>query len=266
MCIRDRVKHLSNAALDKLEDSASIGKQNKKLAFTTNSYVVAPLFFRGGDIGKLSVCTTINNLCASGAAPVAISLGLIAEEGLPFSVLEKVISSVKEASAEAKVRVVAGDTRVLEKDSIDKLMINTSAVGVAIPGLRVSLNRVRAGDVVLVSGSVGNHGVAVACEREGLEFEKGVASDVAPLNMLVEELVRSGVSLRCLKDATRGGLAAALSRIAGASGVEIEIDRYLIPVRPEVEEICEMLGYDPLYVPNAGVMAVSYTHLTLPTN
>ncbi len=250
------VKHLSNPALDRLEDSASIVKRGRKIMFTTNTYVVSPLFFRGGDIGRLCVCTTVNNLSASGATPVAISLGLVIEEGLPISILEKVVLSVRNAASEAGVMVVAGDVRVVEKGSTDRLFVSTSGLGVATPGIRVGADRARPGDVVLVSGTIGNHGIAVMCEREGLEFKNTVASDVAPLGSLVRALAGSGVSVRCLKDATRGGLAAALNRIATASGVEIEIDHYLIPVRPEVESVCEMLGLDALSVANAGVMVV----------
>lgn len=248
------LKNLSNPVLDALGDSAILPRQTGRIMFTTDTFVVRPLFFAGGDIGRLAVCGTVNNLLVSGARPLAISLSLVIEEGLPLSTLQKIILSVKQAAAEAKVRVVTGDTKVVEKGTTHMLFINTAGLGVAVGRLRVGLGLAKPGDAVLVSGQVGNHGIAVICAREGLKFATHVTSDVAPLTTLVSKLLKNRVAIRAMKDPTRGGLAAALNEIAGRSRVQIEIDQAAIPIAPEIEDSCEMLSLDPLYVASEGVM------------
>ncbi len=246
------LKNLSSPELDKLEDCATLPRHSGRMVFTTDTFVAGPLFFGGGDIGRLAVCGTVNNLSASGAKPLAMSLGLVLEEGLPVSTLADVLTSVSKTSEEAGIQVVTGDTRVVEKNRIDGLLINTTGLGVAFPRIRASLDRAKPGDAVLVSGTLGDHGITVLCEREGLRFDAMPRSDVAPIAPLVAGLVESKVAIRCMKDPTRGGLAAALNRIALASKMQIDLDVKKLPVRPEVRDACDMLGLDPIGLPNQG--------------
>lgn len=228
--------------------------QGGRLAFTTDSYVVKPLFFPGGDIGSLSVHGTVNDLAMSGARPLYLSLGLILEEGLPMEVLERVIESVGRAARDCGVLVVTGDTKVVERGKGDGIFINTSGVGVIDEGLSIEPASVRPGDAVLVSGDLGRHGIAIMAAREGIEFETSIESDSAPLARMVRALLAEGVRPTCLRDLTRGGLAAALNEIASGSGHGIAIDEGAVPVLGEVRGACEMLGLDPLYVANEGRM------------
>ncbi|UCC60293.1 MAG: hydrogenase expression/formation protein HypE [Dehalococcoidia bacterium] len=240
-----------NEFLGKLDDSAVLELEGR-LAFTTDSYVVSPIFFPGGDIGKLAVCGTVNDLAMSGAVPKYLSISLIIEEGLPISDLRLIMTSIKKAAEEAGVQVVTGDTKVVDKGSADQLFINTTGVGMIAQGVDISGSNARPGDKVILSGSIGDHGIAVISQREGLRFSSPVESDCAPLNRLVAEMLGSGVEIRCLRDPTRGGLASTLNELAVSSHVGIEITEDSIPVRESVQAACELLGFDPLYVANEG--------------
>ena len=245
------VSSLSNPVLTQLDDSAVIEPVGR-LAFTTDSYVVQPIFFPGGDIGKLAVCGTVNDLAMVGATPLYLSLAFIIEEGLLLSDLEKVVSSIKESTTEAGVTVITGDTKVVNRGTADKLFINTAGIGTVPAGLNVSGHNVRPGDILILSGTVGDHGIAVLSQREGVNFATKLKSDCAPLNGLVTEMLAVSDNIHCLRDPTRGGLATTLNEIAEQSGVSIRIDEDKIPVREEVASACEMLGLDPLYVANEG--------------
>ena len=251
------VSTLGNPTLNKLDDSAVFElSSGGRLAFTTDSYVVSPIFFPGGDIGKLAVCGTVNDLSMSGAIPLYLSLSFIIEEGLLIAELEKIVNSVRQAADEAGVKIVAGDTKVVNQGDADKLFINTSGVGIVPPGVDISGANAKPGDKVIVSGTLGDHGIAIMSQREGLSFSTTLQSDCAPLNLLVAEMLQESSSVNCLRDPTRGGLATSLNEIAKQSGVGIEIEEKLIPVRDEVRGACELLGFDPLYIANEGKLIV----------
>jgi len=241
-----------NPALARLNDQAIVNVNGTRLAFTTDSFVVKPLFFPGGDIGSLAVHGTINDLAVGGAKPLFLSVAFIIEEGLPIEILRKVAASLQRAAKQAGVWVVTGDTKVVEKGSGDGLFINTSGIGIVNPGVELSADQALPGDKVLVSGSLGDHGIAILALREGLEFETTIESDSAPLHTLVESLLQTGAVFRCFRDPTRGGLSSTLNEIAQQSHVGIELEERVIPVREEVRGACEMLGLDPLYVANEG--------------
>jgi hydrogenase expression/formation protein HypE len=245
---------LDNEFLRQMADSTVIQSptSNLRLAISTDSFVVRPLFFPGGDIGSLAVHGTVNDVAMSGARPLWLTAGFILEEGLEMDVLERVVRSMAEAAREAGVLVVAGDTKVVERGHGDGVYINTAGVGVVIEGVNVGPNLAQPGDVVLLSGTLGDHGIAVLSQREGLAFETGLVSDSASLNKLVEDLLAAAPHTHCLRDATRGGLAAALNELAETSQVGIEIEEATVPVRPAVAAACEMLGFDPLTVANEG--------------
>jgi len=232
------------------------GEDGRRLVFTADAFVVDPIFFPGGDIGKLAVCGTVNDLAAAGARPIALSASFILEEGLPISELERVVDSMAAAAREAGVRVICGDTKVVPRGKADKVYISTSGVGEVPEGVSVSGIAAQPGDVVLVSGPVGDHGLAVLSRREGLEFESPIMSDCAPLNRLVAAVLAAAPELHVLRDPTRGGLATALNEIARQSRVDMEIQEGSVPVRPAVAVACELLGLDPLYVANEGKMIV----------
>ncbi len=240
-----------NAFLDKLDDSA-VFELKGRLAFTTDSYVVNPIFFPGGDIGKLAVCGTVNDLSMMGAVPKYLSMALIIEEGLLIADLKRVMGSIRKAAQEAGVKIVTGDTKVVNKGSADKLFINSAGVGIIPSKVDISGSNARVGDKVILSGSIGDHGIAVISQREGLQFTSSVKSDCAPLNKLVAEMLDSGVEIRCLRDPTRGGLASTLNEFAESSKVGIRIEEQSIPVHEGVQAACELLGFDPLYVANEG--------------
>jgi hydrogenase expression/formation protein HypE len=238
-----------------LADAAVLGRADGgRLAFTTDSYVVSPLFFPGGNIGDLAINGTVNDLAVSGARPLYLSAGFILEEGLPMGDLERVVSAMAAAARKAGVKVVAGDTKVVDKGKGDGIFINTSGVGVVPDGVELSPSRIRAGDRVIISGPIGGHGVAVMAERNGLCFDPPVLSDTAPLNGLVEAMLRDAGGLRAMRDATRGGLATVLKEFAQESGLCITLEEEAIPVEPGVRGACELLGLDPLYVANEGVL------------
>ena len=242
---------LRNPIIDKLDDSAVL-ELNGRLAFTTDSYVVSPLFFPGGDIGKLAVCGTINDLAMSGASPLYLSLSLIIEEGLSFRELEKIINSIQQVAENTGVKVVTGDTKVVNQGSMDKLFINTSGIGLIPPEVDVSGANAQPGDKVILSGAIGDHGIAVMSQREELRLKIPVASDCAPLNTLVSDMLRAASDIHCLRDPTRGGLATTLNELATQSGVGIDIEEDKIPVHQSVQAACELMGFDPLYVANEG--------------
>lgn len=233
-------------------DSAVVKCPVGRLAFTTDSYVVHPLVFPGGDIGKLAVNGTVNDLAMSGARPAYLSVGFILEEGLAMETLWRVVRSIKQAADEACVRVVTGDTKVVDRGKGDGIFINTAGVGFIEHDLTIDPSGVKKGDVILLNGDVARHGMAVMAVREGLEFESSIESDSAPLADLVMALLNAGVEIHCLRDCTRGGLAGTLNEIATAAGAGIMIDEAVIPVREDVAAACEILGLDPLYVANEG--------------
>ncbi len=242
---------LGRAAPRALDDSAVININGLRLAMTTDSHVVSPLFFPGGDIGKLAICGTVNDLAMVGAKPYALTCGFVVEEGLSFEILQRVVQSMRDAAAEAGVFIAAGDTKVVQRGGADKLFINTSGVGLVDPGLDISGANAKVGDVLIVSGTLGDHGIAVMSAREGLGFTTDLLSDVAPLNHLVRAMLEAG-EVHVLRDPTRGGLATTLNEIAKQSNVVIELQDQQIPVKPQVRAACEMLGFDPLYVANEG--------------
>ena len=242
---------LANPLLNKLDDSA-VFEASGRLAFTTDSYVVNPIFFPGGDIGKLAICGTVNDLAMNGARPLYLSLSAIIEEGFCLSELEQIVQSIKKAAEEAEVSIIAGDTKVVNRGQADKLFITTSGVGIIPPGIDISGANARAGDKVLLSGTIGDHGIAVMSQREGLRFAITLESDCAPLNKLVSQLLETSSRIHCLRDPTRGGLATTLNELAGQSKVCIVVEEARIPVKEEVKAACELLGLDPIYVANEG--------------
>lgn len=242
----------ANPTLDQRGDAAVIPIGGERLAFTTDSFVVKPLFFPGGDIGSLSVFGSVNDLAMMGAKPLALSAGFILEEGYPLSDLRRVVQSMARAAQTAQVSIVTGDTKVVDKGKGDGLFINTSGVGVVLANHPLGPAEVRPGDVILVSGDLGRHGMALLSVREGLSFSTELESDAAPLWPLVDLLLKEGVTVHALRDLTRGGLAAALNELAESARVTMEIEESAIPVSQEVEGACEILGLDPLYVANEG--------------
>lgn len=241
----------SNPYLSKLDDSAVLDLSGR-LAFTTDSYVVDPIFFPGGDIGRLAVCGTVNDLAMVGATPLYLSLSLIIEEGFSQDDLRRILDSVRRAAEEAGVEIVTGDTKVVHRGKADGIFINTAGLGVVPEGIEISGSNARPGDKVILSGPIGDHGIAVLSRREGLSFSTGLESDVAPLNKLVARMLEACPRIRCLRDPTRGGLATTLNELAKQSRVSIQLEEEKIPVREEVRAACEMLGLDPLYVANEG--------------
>jgi hydrogenase expression/formation protein HypE len=241
-----------NPTLNLLNDAAVLKMDSSSLAMTTDSYVVQPLFFPGGDIGSLAVFGTVNDLAMCGAEPLYMSVGFILEEGLPMETLWKVVQSMKMAAQRTGVQIVTGDTKVIDTGTGDGLYINTTGIGKVRPGINIGPAQVRNGDVVLINGDIGRHGIAIMAVREGLKFETTLESDCAPLADVVKELVESGVELHCLRDLTRGGLAAGLIEIAHSAKVSIQVREKSIAVQEDVRGACEVLGLDPLYVANEG--------------
>ena len=259
----------SNPLLDRLGDSTVLDlvpelAAGGRLAISTDSYVVRPLVFPGGSIGELAVNGTVNDLAMSGAGPLALTAGFIIEEGLAIAELVRVVEAMAAAARRAGVRIVAGDTKVVERGHGDGLYINTAGVGVVPPGVRVGAEPPQPGDVVLASGTFGDHGMAIMAAREGLEFEPPIASDSAPLRGLVAAMLAACPTIRVLRDPTRGGAAASLNEIAAVAGIGIEIDERAIPVRPAVAAACEILGLDPLLVANEGKLLAIVPAATAP--
>jgi hydrogenase expression/formation protein HypE len=246
------VRAFQNPMLASLHDGATWPVEKGTLAFTTDSYVVRPLFFPGGDIGSLAVHGTINDLAMCGAKPLYLSAGFILEEGLSLDVLRQVVKSMAEAAGAAGVSIVTGDTKVVDRGKGDGIFINTAGVGLVPDGVRVLPTLIQPGDAILVSGDLGSHGVAVLSVREGLSFAGEVTSDSAPLHDVVGDLIESRIEIHCLRDLTRGGLASALNELAVAAKVGMAIDESAVPVLEPVRGACELLGLDPLYVANEG--------------
>lgn len=242
---------LGKAAPRALDDSAVVTMDGQRYALTTDSHVVSPLFFPGGDIGRLAICGTVNDLAMVGALPAALTCGFVIEEGLSFDILQRVVMSMKEAAQEAGVFIAAGDTKVVQKGGADKLFINTSGMGKIAEGISISGANAKEGDAVIISGSIGDHGIAVLSARESLGFETTLESDVAPLNHLVQAMIGAG-QIHVLRDPTRGGVATSLVEISEQSNVLIELHEQSLPFKPAVKAACEMLGFDPLYVANEG--------------
>lgn len=247
---------MENEALTPLGDAAVLELDQRdpptRVAFSTDSFVVNPLFFPGGNIGELAVYGTVNDLAMTGAQPLFLSAGFILEEGLPMETLGELTTSFAAAAEKANVQVVTGDTKVVNKGHGDGLYINTTGIGLIPPELAIAPQNARTGDAVVVSGTVGDHGMAIMSVREGLEFETQIVSDTAPLHELVETMLAASREIHCLRDATRGGIAAALNELARSSQVGITFEEALVPVRPAVKAACEMLGMDPFYVANEG--------------
>jgi len=241
-----------NSILSLLNDGAIFDIQGLRLAFSTDSYTVDPLFFPGGDIGDLAVNGTVNDIAMCGAVPSYLSMGLIIEEGFAMDKLEQILGSMKAAAEKAGVQVVTGDTKVVPKGAADKLFINTSGIGVIPDTVRVGSNLARPGDRVLVSGTIADHGITIMTQREGLAFDTPIQSDTAPLNHLVREMLAVSSQIHVLRDPTRGGVGTALNEIAEKSNVGIKVFEERIPVRGEVAGVCELLGFDPMYLANEG--------------
>jgi len=248
------LEHLANPVLSKMEDSAVLDMPPGRLAFTTDSFVIDPVIFPGGDIGSLSVHGTVNDLSMQGARPMFLSLGIILEEGLEMAVLRQIARSISRAARKAGVIIAAADTKVVGRGQADRLFINTSGIGALAKDIDLGIHRACPGDKVIVSGSVGDHGAAIMLARSRLPFDADIKSDSAPLNQMVEAVISATGpgAIRLFRDPTRGGLATVLNEIAEASGVSIEIDEDRIPVKEEVRGVCELLGLDPLYLANEG--------------
>ena len=275
------LRHFSNPVLLQLDDSAVVeipAVRSKasprvdampRIAFSTDSYVISPLVFPGGDIGKLAVCGTVNDLSMSGARPLWLSAGFIVEEGLLLSDLEQIVASMAATAKDAGVQIVTGDTKVVDRGSADKLFINTAGVGLVPPGVAIAGDKAQPGDAILLNGTIGDHGMTIMTQREGLQFASPLQSDCAPLNGLVADLLQAlpAGSVHSLRDPTRGGLATALNELATRSQAGVEIDEESLPVREPVRAACELLGLDPLYVANEGkvvaIVAQEVAHIAL---
>jgi hydrogenase expression/formation protein HypE len=250
------ISQFDNELLNVQHDGAVFEMNGLKYAFTTDSYVVQPIFFPGGDIGELAVYGTVNDLSMCGAKPLFISIGLIIEEGFPMEDLWRVVQSMKRAAEKSKVKIVTGDTKVVDRGKGDKIFINSSGIGVIDAGVNISPKNCKAGDVIIINGRIADHGIAIMSAREGLEFESDIVSDTAPLNDLVEKMLSASKNIHVLRDPTRGGLASTLNEIAKDSNLSIKIDETKIPVSEAVKSACEILGLDPLYVANEGKLVV----------
>jgi len=246
------VKHFDNDLLRQANDQAAFEVPAGRMVMSTDSHVISPLFFPGGDIGSLSVHGTVNDVAMSGARPLYLSAGFILEEGFPLADLERIVASMGRAAADAGVPVVTGDTKVVEHGNGDGVFINTTGIGVIPDGVTISGDQARPGDAILVSGTIGDHGVAIMSSRENLEFQTAIESDSAALHTLVAHMVETVPAIRCLRDPTRGGLATTLNELARQSGVGMKLRENAIPVDPAVSAACELLGLDPLYVANEG--------------
>jgi len=246
------LSNFNNPYLKRLDDGAVLNIEGLKLAYTTDSYTVDPLFFKGGNIGELAVYGTVNDLAMCGATPLYLSCSFIIEEGFSLNMLEKIVLSMREASVVARVDIVTGDTKVVNRGAADKIFINTSGVGIVKEGVNISGSNAKVGDVVIINGPIGSHGIAVLSEREGLKFETDIKSDTAPLSSLVADMLKVNEDIHVLRDPTRGGLSTTLNEIALSSKVDIEINESDISIQEEVRAACEILGYDPLYLANEG--------------
>jgi len=250
------IKKLGNDVLNKMDDASVLPCNGSRIAFTTDSYVVSPIFFDGGDIGKLSVCGTVNDLATSGAKPVALSLAFILEDGVLLEDICKIIDSIAATCKEAKVKIVTGDTKVVEKGKGDKIYINTAGIGFIEDGIDLSSHNAELGDEVIITGTLGDHEVAMMKARGLINFNIKVKSDAAPLNLFIEELLKSTKNIHVIKDPTRGGLASALFEIANNSTCEIRLLEESLPVSKDTKAVCDLLGLDPLYLANEGKFVI----------
>lgn len=248
------VAEFGDDVLKRMDDAASLDFPPGRIALSTDTYVVNPVFFPGGDIGRLAVCGTVNDIATSGAVALYLSVGFVLEEGFPVADLERILVSMRDSAIEAGVRIVTGDTKVVERGHGDGVFINTAGVGALPEGIDLSGSHCRPGDVVLLSGTLGDHGIAVVSTREGLEFSTDIRSDAAPLNKLVAQVLAATPDVRCFRDPTRGGLASTLNELAMASGVSMTVEETAVPVRDQVRGASEMLGYDVFQVANEGKM------------
>lgn len=249
-------KHFNNEILLEQGDSSILKKMYGKIAVTTDSYVINPVFFPGGDIGKLSICGTINDLAVSGAKPLYITVGFIIEEGLEISELERIVISMAQTAKGCGVQIIAGDTKVVERGRGDKIYINTTGIGVFENDLDLSGARIEEGDKIIVSGTLGDHGITILCEREELNFQSKIESDCNSMHLLIKDILNITEGVKFIRDVTRGGLATTLNEIIEEKDMSILLDKNSIPVREEVEVICELLGLDPLYIANEGKIVV----------
>jgi len=248
------VPRFRNPYLERLEDSAVLKIGNQKLCFTTDSYVVSPVFFSGGNIGSLAVCGTVNDLAVCGGKPLFLSCGVIVEEGFPMKSLETILDTMAEKAAEAGVQIVTGDTKVVARGAADGIFINTSGIGTVDYPAPLSVKSISPGDVILVNGTVGDHGAAIIQARENLSLTSDILSDSAPLNGMISDILAASPNIHCMRDATRGGLGAILAEIAKSAQVRIDVTEKNIPVRDNVRGVCEILGFDPLFLANEGKM------------
>ncbi|UCG57008.1 MAG: hydrogenase expression/formation protein HypE [Phycisphaerales bacterium] len=251
--LRDHIlPRLNNDVLAELGDSANLTVGSKSLCFTTDSYVVKPLFFNGGDIGKLAVCGTVNDLAVAGAKPVALAMSMIIEEGFEFAQLEKILASIGEGARQNDVAIVTGDTKTVEAGSADKIFINTAGIGVRLGGVDLGFDKIAVGDKILINGTIGDHGMTIISQREDIKFQSQLSSDCAGLASLTCRLLQESGGIRFMRDPTRGGLAATLNEIAKATGLSIEIREADIPINPVVQAAADMLGFDVLNIANEG--------------
>ena len=241
-----------NETLSELGDSAKLNLNSSSICFTTDSYVVKPLFFRGGDIGKLAVCGTVNDLAVAGSKPIALSLSLIIEDGFEFKLLDKILASIGEAARQNNVNIVTGDTKTVEAGAADKIFINTTGIGVRLSGIEMGYDRIAVGDKIIINGTVGDHGMTIISQREDIKFQTQMQSDCAGLADLTCELLESTSGIKFMRDPTRGGLAASLNEISRSTGLSIEIVQNDIPVKPVVQAAADMLGFDVLTIANEG--------------
>ncbi|NQT03873.1 MAG: hydrogenase expression/formation protein HypE [Planctomycetes bacterium] len=243
---------LNNETLSELGDSAKLNVASKSLCFTTDSYVVKPLFFNGGDIGKLAVCGTVNDLAVAGSRPVALSLSLIIEDGFEFKLLDRILASIGETTRQNNVNIVTGDTKTVEAGAADRIFINTAGIGVKLAGAEMGFEKIAVGDKIIINGTIGDHGMTIISQREDIKFQSQMQSDCAPLTGLTCELLENTRGIKFMRDPTRGGLAASLNEISRSSGLSIEIREVDIPIKPVVQAAADMLGFDVLTIANEG--------------
>jgi hydrogenase expression/formation protein HypE len=243
---------LNNETLSELGDSAKLNVDSKSLCFTTDSYVVKPLFFNGGDIGKLAVCGTVNDLAVAGSRPIALSLSLIIEDGFEFKLLDRILASIGETARQNNVNIVTGDTKTVEAGAADRIFINTAGIGVKLTGVEMGYGKIAVGDKIIINGSIGDHGMTIISQREDIKFQSQMQSDCAPLAGLTCELLENTSGIKFMRDPTRGGLAASLNEISRSSGLSIEIREVDIPIKPVVQAAADMLGFDVLTIANEG--------------
>ncbi|MBK1809862.1 hydrogenase expression/formation protein HypE [Clostridium sp. YIM B02505] len=249
-------KYFANDILDQQGDSSIINKLNGRIAITTDSYVVDPIFFPGGDIGKLSICGTINDLAVSGAIPLYITVGFIIEEGMSIKDLERIVISMAVYAKRCDVKIVAGDTKVVERGKGDRIYINTTGIGILEDSININSSRIQVGDKIIVSGTLGEHGLAILCQRQELSFKAKIKSDCNPLDKMIRAILNCSNNIKFIRDITRGGLSTILNEIEYGRGIGMVLYEKLLPIREEVSFICEVLGLDPLYIANEGKVVV----------